>query len=72
MPKVIPINARELVVKLKKLWFKWPYPGWRHMFMIKDWYRVPFPNHWWRDISRWVVNCIIEYIWISVDERNKL
>jgi hypothetical protein len=25
MPKVTPINARELVKKLRKLWFEWPY-----------------------------------------------
>ncbi|HOG15480.1 MAG TPA: type II toxin-antitoxin system HicA family toxin [Candidatus Absconditabacterales bacterium] len=72
MPKVTPINARELVKKLRKLGFEGPYVGGKHMFMMKDGYRVPFPNHGGKDISRGVVNCIIEYIGISVDERNSL
>ena len=72
MPKITPIKASELVDKLKKLWFKWPFPWWRHMFMVKWSQRIPFPQHWWKDISRWVVQCIIKQINISVDEWNKL
>ena len=72
MPKINPITAKELCNKLKKLGFWWPYPWWRHMFMIKDGCKIPFPSHWGKDISRWVVACIIRTIWISVDEWNKL
>ena len=60
MPKITPIKANELVDKLIKLWFEGPYPWWRHMFMIKGSQKIPFPQHGGKDISRWVVQCIIK------------
>jgi len=72
MPKIIPLKFQEVCKKLKKLWYEWPIPGWRHMHMYKWFKVVPVPKHWWKDISQWVIKSIINQIWLSVEEWDKL
>ena len=72
MPKIIPLKFREVVKKLKLLWFDGPLYGGRHPIMKKWWERIPVPKHGSKTVSQWVIGCIIEQIWISVEDRNKL
>lgn len=72
MPKITPITPKDMVKKLKKLWFEWPYPWWRHLHMIKWEKIIPVPMHWWKDLGIWLICSIIDELWISRDERMKL
>ena len=67
--KLKPINRQQLVKKLRKLWRSWPYSGWNHEYMIKDWKRLIIPNvHWWKDIPVWVLKAIIRQMWIDRED----
>jgi predicted RNA binding protein YcfA (HicA-like mRNA interferase family) len=44
MPKIVPLSHNDLVRKLKSLGFEGPYPGGKHLFMIKDDLRLTLPN----------------------------
>jgi len=70
MPKIIPLKFREVVSKLKKFGFECPFYGWKHPIMKNDKKRIPVPNHGWKDVSSWVIACIIDHVWVSVEERN--
>ena len=72
MPKVTPLNFREVSKKLKAVWYKWPIPWWKHMHMYNGTQVIPVPSHWWKDVSQGVILSIINQIWISVIERNNL
>ena len=51
MPKLKPISFRELVSKLKEFSFEGPYPGGKHLFMIKGNERITLPNPHKKEIS---------------------
>ncbi len=51
MPKLKPISFRELVSKLKEFGFEGPYPGGKHLFMIKGNRRITLPNPHKKEIS---------------------
>ena len=72
MPKIIPLKPQEVVKKMKKYWYTWPYFWWRHPLMKKWNQTIPVPFHGGKDVSSWVIAKIIEWMWISIDERNKL
>ena len=72
MPKIIPLKASEVIKKMKKCWYQGPYTWGRHLVMKKENQSIPVPFHWGKDVSAGVIASIIEWIWISVDERNKL
>ena len=65
----MPLKPAELVKKLRKLWFEWPFPWGRHMHMIKWDIVIPVPFHWWKELWIWLISAIISEIWISRDER---
>jgi len=44
MSKLRPISFKELVKKLKNLGFEGPFPGGKHMFMIRGDLRLSIPN----------------------------
>lgn len=44
MPKISPLSFEELVRKLKSVGFIGPFPGGKHLFMIKNQLRLTLPN----------------------------
>ena len=44
MPKLIPVSWQELVKRLRSFGFSGPYPGGKHLFMIKETLRLTIPN----------------------------
>ncbi len=44
MTKLGPVSPRELVSRLRKLGFKGPYAGGKHLYMIKGDLRLTVPN----------------------------
>ena len=65
----MPLKPTEIIRKLKKLWFEWPFPWWKHVHMIKGDLVIPVPFHWWKELWVWLMSTIITEIWISRDER---
>ncbi len=51
MSRLSPIKQRELVKKLKQFGFDGPYPGGKHLFMLKDDLRLTIPNPHHEEIS---------------------
>jgi len=49
--KLKPISFRELVSKLEGFDFEGPYPGGKHLFMIKGNERITLPNPHKKEIS---------------------
>ncbi len=58
----MPYKFRDIETRLKKLWFDIVRQKWSHV-IFSDWkITFPVPNHWWKDISPWVENKILEFI----------
>ena len=51
MPKLKPVSFKVLVLGLKKFGFNGPFPGGKHLFMIKDKKRLIIPNPHRKEIS---------------------
>lgn len=68
MPKIIPLKFKDVCDKLRKIGYIWPIAGWKHMHMYKWTKVVPVPKHWWKDVSRWVIESIIDQTWVSREE----
>ena len=66
------ISRRKLIQKFHKLGFDGPYPGGRHLYMIKDNLKIRIPNPHQKDISKSLVLKIIYQADISVEEWGKL
>ena len=69
MNKIWPLHRKILIKKIKKLWFDWPYIGWKHEYLINlDNFKVIIPNtHSWKDIPIPIINAIIKQLWITKD-----
>lgn len=66
--KLKPLHRKELIRKIKKLWFDWPYIWWKHNFLIKDNFKIIIPNtHSWKDIPIPILSAIIKQLWITRD-----
>jgi len=44
MSKIIPVSHKDLIKKLKAFGFDGPFPGGKHLFMIKGNLRLTVPN----------------------------
>lgn len=67
--KLCPLNRKELIKKLKHLWFEWPYIWWKHDFMKKSNFKIIIPNtHSWKDIPVPILSAIIKQTNITKDE----
>ena len=66
------ISRRKLIQRLNKLGFNGPYPGGRHLYMVKSILKIRIPNPHQKDISKPLVMKIIHQIGISVEEWDKL
>ena len=72
MPKLNPISHSNFVKRLKKLWFEWPYSGWKHLFMSKWNLDLTIPNkHSNKDFWVGLLSRILKQAWVSIDEWNK-
>ena len=70
MPK--PISVKNLIRNLRQLGFIGPYPGGRHMFMIKGNLKLRVPNSHQGDISKSLLSEILRQAGISSNEWNNL
>ena len=69
MPK--NISWHKLVRKFRKLGFDGPYSGGRHLFMVKNNFKVRIPNPHKGDISRYLISEILRQANISNESWNK-
>ncbi len=44
MPKLSPIKHKSIVKKLKQFGFEGPFPGGKHLYMVKNEIRLTLPN----------------------------
>lgn len=66
MPK--NISWRKLVQKFRKFGFDGPYSGGRHLYMVKDEFKIHIPNPHKSDISKYLISEILRQADISNDE----
>jgi len=70
MPK--NISLKELIRKLREFGFDGPYSGGRHLFMVKDHFKLHIPNPHQQDISRHLLSEILHQASIDTDEWDKI
>ena len=64
--RLVPLHRKELIKKIKKLWFEWPLIWWNHNYLIKDNFKIIIPNtHSWKDIPIPIISAIIKQLWIT-------
>ena len=71
MSKLRPVSFRELIRKLKTLYFEGPFPGGKHLFMIKGDLRLAIPNPHRQDIGVDLLRRILRIGGIQRDEWNQ-
>ncbi len=62
------ISRRKLIQTFRKFGFSGPYPGGRHLYIVKGNLKVRIPNPHQGDISRPLVVKILRQAGISDDE----
>jgi len=68
MPKVGPIERRDLIRHLRQLGFDGPHPGGRHEAMYRGIAQIPIPNPHAGDISQALLQRILKQAGISREE----
>ena len=64
-----PLKRRELISKLKKLWFSGPFSWWNHEVMFRNNIKIAIPNpHWNQDIWVIIINKICKHMWVGIKE----
>ena len=68
--KLKPLHRRNLIKKIKKLWFKWPLVWGNHEYLINDdWFKIFIPNaHSWKDIPIPLLKAIIKQLGITLEK----
>ncbi len=69
MPK--SISWRKLVGRLRKFGFDGPYPGGRHLYMVRGEFKLRIPNPHRRESSRSLVAKILRQAGIASEEWEK-
>jgi predicted RNA binding protein YcfA (HicA-like mRNA interferase family) len=72
MPKIGPINRKELIQYLRKMDFVGPYSGGKHQFMIKGRLRVRIPNPHKSNIGKNLIKKILTEAGIDIAIWEKL
>lgn len=72
MPPLGPIGRRKLIQNLKKLGFEGPFSGGNHQYMVKGQLKLVIPNPHAGDISRPLLNKILQQAGIDRDEWEQL
>jgi len=62
------ISWRKLVQRFRYLGFDGPYSGGRHLFMVKDEFKIRIPNPHGKDISKHLIAEILRQARISNEE----
>ena len=68
MPKLSPINNKSLIKRLRQFGFEGPFPGGKHLFMIKNDIRLTLPNPHRKEIGIDLLRRILKQAGISPDE----
>jgi len=68
MPRLTPVKHDNLVKRLRKFNFSGPYPGGKHLFMIKDDIRLTIPNPHRKEIGVALLKRILKQAGISTKE----
>ena len=68
MPKLSPINNNSLIKRLRQFGFEGPFPGGKHLFMIKNDIRLTLPNPHRKEIGIDLLRRILKQAGISPDE----
>ena len=68
MPNLKPISRWILIKKLKVLGFQGPYSGGKHLFMVKNNFKLSIPNPQQKDIGVILLSLIIKELKISVQQ----
>jgi len=68
MPNLRPISRRVLIKKLKMLGFRGPYSGGKHLFMIKDNFKLSIPNPHQKDIGIVLLSLVIKELKLTVQD----
>ncbi len=68
--KLKPLHRNQLITKLKKLWFDWPYTWSRHDYLKNENnLKIIIPNtHSWKDIPVPILKAIIKQMWIETND----
>ena len=67
MPKLSPIKHKTLVKRLKQFGFEGPFPGGKHLYMIKNEIRLTLPNPHRNEIGIDLLRKILKQTGISPD-----
>jgi len=67
MPKLSPIKHKTLVKRLKQFGFEGPFPGGKHLYMIKNEIRLTLPNPHRNEIGIDLLRKILKQAGISPD-----
>ena len=71
MSKLSPVSHKQLVTRLKEFGFEGPYPGGKHLFMIKENIRLTLPNPHRKEIGVELLKRILRQAGISDEEWKK-
>ena len=70
MPKLIPLKQKDMISKLSKLWYKWPFPWGKHPVMVKETHILTVLNtHGNKTIAVWIISTILKQISVDRDIR---
>ena len=67
---IMNYTYKDIFKRIKKLWFilkrewKWSHEIW----INKDWVVIILPNHWSKNISKWIIKTIISDLWLTNKE----
>lgn len=68
MPKWAPISWQDLVKGLRALGFSGPYPGGKHLFMVRETLRLTIPNPHKREIGIDLLARLLKQANVTKDE----
>lgn len=68
------ISRKELIKKIKNLWFSGPFISWKHEYMINDsGFKIVIPNiHSGKDIGVDLLKAISKQLWIEREDFKNL
>lgn len=68
MPKLLAISHAELIRKLRKAGFEGPFPGGKHLFMLRGEQRLTLPNPHRGDVAVALLQRILRQAGIERDQ----
>ena len=71
MSRIGPISFEELLRKLRALGFAGPYVGGKHLFMLKDQFRLTLPNPHKKEIGVDLIRRLMRQVEITREDWDK-